>query len=58
MVCNEVQWSATSCNNKAKRIVLSTKKALVVGGESRSQIFFAKNHQFSNPITNAPLLLI
>ena len=26
MVCNEVQWSATSCNNRAKRIVLSTKR--------------------------------
>ena len=35
MVCNEVQWSATSCNNRAKRIVLSTKKALVVGGEKQ-----------------------
>ena len=42
MVCNEVQWSATSCNNRAKRIVLSTKKALVVGGESRSQLFCKK----------------
>ena len=58
MVCNEVHWSATSCNNRAKRIVLSTKKALVVGGESRSQIFLQKNHQFSNLLTNAPLLLI
>ena len=26
MVCNEVHWSATSCNNRAKRIVLSTKQ--------------------------------
>ena len=32
----------------AKRIVLSTKKALVVGGESRSQIFLQKNHQSTN----------
>ena len=44
MECNEVQWSATSCNYRAKRIVLSTKKALVVGGESRSQLFLQKNH--------------
>ena len=44
MVCNEVQWSATSCNKMAKRIVLSTIKALVVGGESRSQLFLQKNH--------------
>ena len=58
MVCNKVQWSATSCNNRAKRIVLSTKKALVVGGESRSQLFCKKNHKFTNLITNAPLLLI
>ena len=35
MECNEAQWSATSCNNRAKRIVLCTKKALVVGDESR-----------------------
>ena len=41
-VCNGVQRSATSCNNKAKRIVLSTKKALVVGGESHSQLFLQK----------------
>ena len=58
MVCNEVQWSATSCNNRAKRIVLSTKKALVVGGASRSQLFLQKNNQFSNLITNAPLYYI
>ena len=57
MVCSEVQWSATRCNNRAKRIVLSTKKALVVGGESRSQLFY-KKHQFSNLLTNAPLYLI
>ena len=58
MVCNEVQWSATSCNNRVKKIVLSTKKALVVGGESRSQLFLQKNHPFANLLTNAPLLLI
>ena len=58
MECNEAQWVATSRNNRAKRIVLSTKKALVVGGESRSQLFLQKNHKFSNLITNAPLLLI
>ena len=34
-MCNEVQWSATSRNNRAKRIVLSTKKALVVDGEKQ-----------------------
>ena len=49
MVCNEVQRSATSCNNRAKRIVLSTKKALVVGGESRSQLFFAKKSLIHKP---------
>ena len=35
MECNEVQWSATSCNKMANRIVLSTKKAMIVGDESR-----------------------
>ena len=58
MVCNEVQWSATSCNNTAKRIVLSTKRALVVGDESHSQLFCKKNHQFSNLLTNALLYYI
>ena len=32
----------------AKRIVLSTKKAMVVGGGSRPQLFLQKNHKFSN----------
>ena len=49
MVCNEAQWSATSCNNRAKRIVLSTKKALVVGGESRSQLFLQKKSLILKP---------
>ena len=58
MGCNEVQWSATRRNNRAKKIVLSTKKTLVVGGESRSQLFLQKNHKFSNILTNAPLYYI
>ena len=32
----------------AKRIVLSTKKALLVSDESRSQLFLQKNHQSTN----------
>ena len=58
MVSNEVQWSATSCNKMAKRIVLSTKKALVVGGESHSQLFLQKNHKFTNLPFNTLLYLI
>ena len=50
MECNEVQWSATSYNNRAKRIVLSTKKALVVGGESRSQLFCKKSLIIKPPL--------
>ena len=34
LVCNGTQWCAMWCKDRAKRIVLSTKKALVVGGES------------------------
>ena len=58
MVCNEVQWSATSCNNRAKRIVLSTKKALVVGGESRSQLFLQKKITNSQTLSQTPLYTI
>ena len=32
----------------AKRIVLSTKRVLVVGGESRSRLFFYKNRRICN----------
>ena len=53
-----LQWSATSCNKMAKRIVLSTKKALVVGDESRSQLFLQKKHKFTNLPSNALLYLI
>ena len=58
MVCNEVQWSATSCNNRAKRIVLSTKRALVSVAKVVHNFFLQKNHPFANLLTNAPLLLI
>lgn len=55
MECNEVQWSATRRNNKAKRIVLSTKKALDVGGESHSQLFLQKTSPIHKPFYKRPL---
>ena len=57
MECNEVQWSATSRNNRAKRFVLYTKRALVVGGESRSQLFFAKKSPILKPYHKRPSTL-
>ena len=41
----------------AKRIVLSTKKVLVVGGESRSQLFLQKKSQILNPSLQYPSIL-
>lgn len=57
MRCNEVQWSATSCNKMVKRIVLSTKQ---LGCRWRKSFttFFAKNHKFTNLPFNALLYLI
>ena len=57
MECNKAQWSAMSCNNKAKKIVLSTKKALLVIVKV-VHTFLQKNHKFSNLLTNAPLYYI
>ena len=42
MGCNEVQWSATSCNKMAKRIVLSTKRALVSVAKVVNNFFLQK----------------
>ena len=58
MVCNEMQWSATSCNNKAKRIVLSTKQHWLSVVKVVHNFFAKKNHQFSNLPFNALLYYI
>ena len=52
-----MQWSATRCNDTAKRIELSTKKALDVGGEGRSQLFFAKKSLILKPSYIRPSIL-
>ena len=57
MECNEVQRSATNCNNRVKKIVLSTKKALVVDGKSHSQLFFAKKSPILKPSYKRPSTL-
>ena len=57
MECNEAQRDATSRNNRAKKIVLSTKMALVVGSESRSQLFFAKKSPILKPYHKRPSIL-
>ena len=54
MESNEVQWSATSCNNRAKRIVLSTKRYWL----SEMKVvhnFFCKKITNSQTLSQTPL---
>ena len=56
MVCNEVQWSATSCNNRAKRIVLSTKQHWLSVAKVVHN-FFAKKSLILKPSYKRPSIL-
>ena len=44
MVSNEVQWTATSSNNRAHKIVLSTKRDWLSVEEVVHNFFCKKNH--------------
>ena len=57
MVCNEVQWSATSCNNRAKRIVLSTKKGIGCRWRKSFTTFFTKKSPILKPYHKRPSTL-
>ena len=56
MECNEVQWSATSCNNRAKRIVLSTKKHCLSVAKVVHN-FFCKKSPILKPSSQCPSIL-
>ena len=60
--CNELQQGEMECNEphltRVKRILRSIQKASFIGRRSHSHLFLQKNHQSTNLITNAPLLLI
>ena len=56
MVCNEMHWSATSCNNRVKRIVLSTKQHWLSVAKVVHN-FFAKKSPILKPYHKRPSTL-
>ena len=47
MVSNEVQWSATSSNNRAHKIVLSTKRDWLSVAKVVHNFFYEKSAEFA-----------
>ena len=56
-VCNEVQWSATSCNNRAKRIGLFYKKICELLLPPITIAFFVKKTSIHKPSYKCPSIL-